>query len=69
MPQALYDHPCHGLTVLDEPNVLGVLAEALAADVHAVLADQTTLVRADTAAEKKKQKLKLKIKPRRMTSI
>ena len=37
------------LAVLDEANVLGVLAEALAADVHAVLADQTTLVRADTA--------------------
>jgi hypothetical protein len=38
------------LTVLDEANVLGVLAEALAANVHAVLADQTTLVGADAAA-------------------
>lgn len=37
--------------VLDKANVLGVLAEALAADVHAILADQTALVGADAAAK------------------
>jgi len=38
-----------GLVVLDEPNVLGVLAEALPADVQVVLANDTPLVRADSA--------------------
>jgi hypothetical protein len=40
------------LAELLETNILGVLAEALTADVHAILADQTTLVRADTAAKR-----------------
>lgn len=35
---------------LDETNVGGLLAEALTADVEAVLADETSRVRADTAA-------------------
>ena len=35
---------------LDEADVLGVLAEALPADVEAVLADQTPVVSAHTAA-------------------
>ncbi len=35
---------------LDEANVLGVLPEALAADVEAVLADEAPLVGAHTAA-------------------
>jgi len=43
------------LAELLEANILGVLTEALTADVHAILADQTTLVRADTAAEKTKK--------------
>lgn len=39
---------------LDEANVGGLLAEALTADVEAVLADQTGAVSADTAVEHKK---------------
>lgn len=35
---------------LDKANVLGVLTEALAADVQAILSDQAPLVRADPAA-------------------
>jgi hypothetical protein len=35
---------------LDEANVVGVLPEALAADVQVVLADDTTLVAAHAAA-------------------
>lgn len=38
------------LPVLDETNVGSLLAEALTADVEAVLADQTSLVGADTAS-------------------
>ena len=34
---------------LDETNVGGLLTEALTADVQAVLADETSLVGADTA--------------------
>jgi len=34
---------------LDEANVGGLLSEALTADVQAVLADETSLVLADTA--------------------
>ena len=37
------------LTVLVETDVGGLLTEALTADVHTVLADQTSAVRADTA--------------------
>lgn len=37
-------------TYLDEPNILALLAEALTADVQAVLPDQTGLVRAHSAA-------------------
>lgn len=37
------------LAVLDEANVVGLLAEALTADVKAVLADQTGTVSADAA--------------------
>jgi hypothetical protein len=37
---------------LDEANVVGLLTEALTADVEAVLADQTGLVLADTAVNK-----------------
>jgi len=40
-------------THLDEANVVGLLAEALAADVEAVLADETGLVGADAAVEKR----------------
>jgi len=36
---------------LDEANVGGLLSEALTADVQAVLADETSLVLADTAVE------------------
>ena len=43
------------LAVLDEANVLGVLAEALPADVHAVLADETALVGAHAAAEREQR--------------
>lgn len=45
------------LPVLDEANVLGVLTEALTADVHAILANQTSLVRAHTAATCKPRKI------------
>jgi hypothetical protein len=34
---------------LDESNIRGLLSEALTADVQAILADQTSLVGADTA--------------------
>ena len=49
------DHKFHGsgffvLLVLDEAKVLGVLAEALAADVELVLADEGLLVAAHDAA-------------------
>ena len=37
------------LAVLGETNIGGLLTEALTADVHAVLADQTGAVGADTA--------------------
>ena len=43
------------LAELGETNILGVLTEALTADVHAILADQTTLIRADTAAERQRK--------------
>lgn len=36
-------------THLGETDVGGLLAEALTADVQAILADETSLVRADTA--------------------
>lgn len=36
-------------TYLDEADVLALLTEALTADVQTILADQTGLVRADTA--------------------
>lgn len=39
-----------GWTCLDEADVVGLFAEALTADVEAVLADQTGSVRADAAA-------------------
>jgi len=39
---------------LDEADVGGFLTEALAADVEAVLADETGLVGADTAVEGEK---------------
>ena len=38
-----------GDSYLGEANVGALLTEALTADVQAVLADQTSLVRADTA--------------------
>jgi len=38
-----------GLSVLDETDILALLAEALAADVEAVFADQTGGVGADSA--------------------
>jgi len=41
---------------LDKADVLGVLAEALAADVDAVLADQTVVVAAHAAAGEKGQR-------------
>lgn len=41
------------LSYLDETNVGSLLAEALTADVEAVLADQTSLVGADTAIYRK----------------
>ena len=37
---------------LGEANVVGLLPEALTADVQAVLADETSWVRADTANRK-----------------
>ena len=37
---------------LDEADLVGLLAEALTADVEAVLADQTGAVGADTAGER-----------------
>ena len=40
---------------LDESNVLGVLLEALTADVEAVLADETVAVRADAAEKREKR--------------
>ena len=40
-----------GESYLDETNVGGLLAEALTADVEAVLADQTSGVGADAAVE------------------
>lgn len=40
-----------GASYLDEANVGGLLTEALAADVEAVLADETSLVGADTAVK------------------
>lgn len=46
-PPASKDSPTH----LGETDVGGLLAEALTADVQAVLADETSLVRADTASE------------------
>jgi hypothetical protein len=36
-----------------EANIVGVLAEALTADVEVVLADETSLVSADAARERK----------------
>ena len=39
-----------GDVYLGEANVLGVLTEALAADIESVLADQSPLVGANTAA-------------------
>jgi uncharacterized membrane protein len=42
--------PLLNSTVLDETDVGCALAEALTADVHAVLSDETTLVTAHTAA-------------------
>ncbi len=41
------------LTVLVETDLVGALAEALTADVEAVLSDDTTLVGADTAMVEK----------------
>ena len=41
-----------GATDLGEADVLGLLTEALTADVEAVLADETSLVGADTAVGK-----------------
>lgn len=45
---------CTSMSVayLDEANVLGILPEALAADIQAVLANQAPLVGAHTAASK-----------------
>jgi hypothetical protein len=37
---------------LDESNIGGLLAEALTADVEAILADQTSFVSADTAKKR-----------------
>ena len=39
----------NGLSVLNEADVLALLAEALSADVHAVLSDDTGGVVADSA--------------------
>jgi hypothetical protein len=36
---------------LDKSNVRGLLSEALSADVQSILADETSLVCADTATE------------------
>ena len=41
-----------GSTNLDEANILGVVAEALSADVHLVLADQTVSIGADAAEDR-----------------
>jgi hypothetical protein len=41
------------LAVLDKANVVGLLAEALTADVEAVLADQTSTVGADAAVQRR----------------
>lgn len=38
------------LSVLDEANILGLLTEALTAEVQIIFADQTSLVLADAAA-------------------
>ena len=47
----LNERPESTLTVLVETDLVGALAEALTADVEAVLADDTALVTADTAGE------------------
>ena len=41
--------PLYHLSVLCEADILGLLAEALTADVQAILADETSLVGANTA--------------------
>jgi len=38
--------------VLDEADVLALLSEALSADVHAILSDETGSVVADSAVER-----------------
>jgi hypothetical protein len=47
--QTWYPGRTRGKLYLDESNVRGLLSEALTADVQAILADQTSLVGADTA--------------------
>lgn len=49
----LDERPESALTVLVETDLVGALAEALTADVEAVLSDDTTLVGADTAMVEK----------------
>ena len=44
-------------THLHEANVLGVLAEALPADVEVVLANDAPLVPAHTAAQRERERL------------
>lgn len=46
---------CTVLTELGETNVLGVFTEALTADLHAVLTDDTALIGAYAAAGKKRK--------------
>lgn len=48
-------HNCYPVPYLDKTNVIGVLPEALSADVQVVLADDAALVAAHTAACTMKQ--------------
>jgi hypothetical protein len=50
-----------GRAYLDEANVGRLLAEALTADVEAVLADQTGLVGADAAVSKRKKNVSISV--------
>jgi Zn-dependent M28 family amino/carboxypeptidase len=52
-----------GAAYLDESNVGGLFTEALTADVQAVLADQTSLVCADSAV------VKLSVEAQRISSM
>ena len=58
-----------GSAHLDEADVLGVLTEALSADVEAVLADQTPVIGAHTAAGIHRTTLPRKISGQTILSI